>query len=270
MPGTSKNTECAVTDPNKDVVRYSDVTVDGGDFSHIPRRARLFVSGSNFVRCDFQSLQLREVNFGQGDTQSTYVDCSFDGTAFRAAAAGNARFTRCSFRDVKIRYMIAGSTEFIDCTFTGELKDCVFWGRISMDFLSRRLGRVLNEFSGNDLSEATLIDCGFRGGIDLTANALPPAPDHLVALDGRAALERALAQIAKMPASQTRDTALLLGRARERIFEFGQSHLWMSREDGDVTAHGSARDAYLVLFDTVVVTSQMLVDPATGVRMSPK
>lgn len=254
-----------VPDPDKgELIKFDGVEACDQDFSGLKPKKILGVAESRFIRCSFERLRAPKVCFGAGPTQSVYVECSFDHSRFKANAPGNARFERCTFRDVKIDYMIGQGLEFIDCIFTGRIKDVVFWGSVGMDLLVKAYGRVTNEFTGNDLSGADLIDCGFRGGVDLTENTLPLGTGTLVALDGAEALARVKRRVLEMPESPLRERVENLVKADEMSMRMGrgQEHLWVRRDDTQRLMKGQLVPAMELLFDLVKEESEALLGGA--------
>ncbi len=146
---------------------YKGADWSGQDLSH------LVPVGCRFESCRFENATLLDVTFGGGGEDSLYIGCSFDRSTIEAAAAGNARFVSCTFRDVDILELFASCIEMIGCEVSGIVRKAVFNGTVPED-RARRLGRTRNAFEGNDFSKARLIDVGFRTGIDLTRQSLPP------------------------------------------------------------------------------------------------
>jgi hypothetical protein len=116
--------------------------------------------------------------FGAGHDLSEYLDCQFDASHIRFGPGGNARFVHCSFRDVDLQEWMCSTVELVDCTFSGVLRSAIFHGAVPPD-RQKVVGRVRNEFSGNDFSACRLVDVGFRSGIDLDAQVLPRGPEYL-------------------------------------------------------------------------------------------
>lgn len=251
-----------VPDPDKgELIKFDGVEACDQDFSGLEPKKILGVAESRFIRCSFERLRTPKVCFGAGPTQSVYVECSFDHSRFKANAPGNARFERCTFRDVKIDYMIGQGLEFIDCVFTGQLKEVVFWGSVGMDQLVGAYGRETNEFTGNDLSGATLIDTGFRGGVDLTKNILPLGIGTLVALDGAETLARVKRRVFEMPDTPLREQAMNMVKSNEMWLRgtVTQEHLWMRRDDRRNVMKGQLVPARELLFDLVKEESEALL-----------
>lgn len=254
-----------VPDPDKgELIKFDGVEACDQDFSGLKPKKILGVAESRFTRCSFERLRAPKVCFGAGPTQSVYVECSFDHSRFKANAPGNARFERCTFRDVKIDYMIGQGLEFIDCVFSGQLREVVFWGSVGMDQLVGAYGRETNEFTGNDLSGADLVDTGFRGGVDLTKNILPLGSGTLVALDGPEALRRVRQRVFEMPDSPLREQVMNLVKASDMWLSgaVSQEHLWMRRSDNESLMKGELVPATELLFDLVKDESEALLGGA--------
>jgi hypothetical protein len=115
--------------------------------------------------------------------QSLFQECTFRAAEFRFGAdPGLARFERCSFDGATIEEWFTHCAEFVECTFAGaKITTSRFFGTPFECFgwLQFRHRRERNEFSGNDFSEAELIDTAFNAGIDLDAQRLPNGPEYL-------------------------------------------------------------------------------------------
>jgi hypothetical protein len=195
----------------------------GEDFSR-RRLVQLVVSGSTLIGCRFDGLRVDSAAFGAGREQSRYVDCVFDGARLKFAAGGYARFERCSFRDADLRDWFALAVELVDCTFTGRLRKCVFNGTVPDD--DRPIvRRDRNEFTGNDFSQADLIDVSFRTGIDLMQQRLPTDDRYVFVADASEAVQRVRAAIAGWQDLPRRQAAITLVRAWESAVAGGQRQL---------------------------------------------
>jgi|SRR5215467_12349656 len=129
--------------------------------------------GCRFERCNFSNAVFLQGCFGGGLEDSIYIDCTFDRATITAIAPGNARFVSCTFRDVEIVAFFARSVEMVDCEFSGVIRKAFFNGTVPADRASG-LKRTRNAFEGNDFSKARLVDVGFRTGINLKLQKLPP------------------------------------------------------------------------------------------------
>lgn len=235
----------------KDWLILDDVNLEGADFSGRTLKLGLTVRGkSSFTRCTFEKMRIGQVTFGTYP-QAVYTECSFDRSRMGMRTAGNARFVRCSFRDVRIKPLFGWKLEFIDCVFSGRIEQATFWGLLSKDDQAK-CGRTRNTFAGNDFSEADLVDVAFRDGIDLTRNKLPQSPDHLVILDGRAALARVRKRVFEMPDSKLRDYALGVVKATGVGLGIEPDHLYMNRNDG----LGPNDEAHHLVFDLLKEESE--------------
>jgi len=146
--------------------------------------------GCRFERCDFGGSEIESVSFGAGRQVSVYVGCNFDGAKLRMGPAGYARFVDCSFEKTTIEAWFCLVVEVIDCWFSGRLKKVVFNGAVPMD---KQLvsGRGQSRFKGKDMLMATLIDVGFRTGIDLSRQRLPEGDEYTYFPDALSAVRRA-------------------------------------------------------------------------------
>jgi uncharacterized protein YjbI with pentapeptide repeats len=131
----------------------------------------------------------KSVNFGGGLSQSIYTDCIFEDCDFVFGAIGNAKFSRCHFNRCRLSHIFGTKLEMLDCSFPEtRIEKAVFHGK-SRAIVSGEGKRERNEFTGNDFSTADLIDVSFRGGIDLTKQALPTGRDYIFVADmGRASI----------------------------------------------------------------------------------
>lgn len=163
----------------------------GADFRN--RRLVQFSSdGCRFERCDFGGTVIESASFGAGRQVSEYVGCNFDGAKLRMGPGGYARFVNCSFEKATIEAWFCFAVEVIDCQFSGRLKKVVFNGTVPEQDRADA-GRVVNQFDGNDFSRATLIDVGFRTGIDLSKQRLPEGDAYTYLPDALSAVRRARA-----------------------------------------------------------------------------
>lgn len=143
--------------------------------------------GCRFERCDFKGAKIQSASFGAGRRVSEYIGCSFDGATLRMGPGGYARFVDCSFEKTAIDAWFCFAVELVGCRFSGRLKKAVFNGTVPAE-KEVVVGRAVNQFEGNDFSRASLIDVGFRTGIDLSRQRLPEGagytyfPDAVVAV----------------------------------------------------------------------------------------
>jgi hypothetical protein len=198
-----------------------------GDFS-ARKLLGFFSIGCRFERCKFERLRVEDAHFGAGETGSVYVECSFDGSRFRAPTPGDARFERCTFRDVRLSHMLAFGVEFVDCVFTGRAERCVFNGAIEGARRSR-MGRDVNQFRGNDFSGMELRDVAFRTGIDLTQQQLPTGSAYVYVPEAEAAIARARASVSQWADDEGLTDALAILRWLEGELAGGEEQLFLDR-----------------------------------------
>jgi uncharacterized protein YjbI with pentapeptide repeats len=118
---------------------------------------------SEFVECSFEDMEIKDICFGGGASQTRYLNCSFDNSVFSSNVAGTARFENCSFKNVTIKKLFCVKVEFVNCVFTGEITKGNFAGvNDGLDGSSTR-----NEYIGNDFRGLDLKDVGFAN-VDLT------------------------------------------------------------------------------------------------------
>lgn len=156
----------------------------GVDFSGGPWDQWMAID-CRFERCKFGGLRVRdgEPYFGGGPHRSLYLDCNFDGANLRHFSPGRARFERCTFHRVIISDGYPRVAEFVDCSFSGRIRDTVFWARAPFP-----QDEELNEFVRNDFSQCVLDGVSFRGGIRVSDQRLPESTEYLYVADLAAVL----------------------------------------------------------------------------------
>jgi hypothetical protein len=228
--------ECAVSARSKGTVRVGtacDVFVKhehvvGRDYSS-PRCHSFRALGCTFERCGFRNLDLGDAVLASGQEQTTYIECSFDGTKFRHIVLGQARFERCSFRNVDISRMFAHAAEFVDCDFSGVMRASVFFGRVvgnHRDYLSREI----NEIRGNDFSTMRFIDVGFREGVDLSVQRLPIGNNYLYLRNAARSLGALRLKYLHSPQSTHREAVFRFLRLPMEEVRNGQASLFLCKD----------------------------------------
>ena len=101
-----------------------------------------------------------------------YLNCSFDRATIKSIAPGHARFENCTFKDTDFVQFFSRTVEFVNCEVSGIIRSAFFNGTVPPED-AEKLGRTVNQFYGNDFSGATLVDVGFRTGIDLSLQEMP-------------------------------------------------------------------------------------------------
>jgi uncharacterized protein YjbI with pentapeptide repeats len=180
------------------------------------------IHASRLIRCVFMDVHAKSVNLGGGLFQSTYTDCIFEDCDFVFGAVGNARFSRCRFNRCRLSHIFGTRLEMLDCSFPEtRIEQAVFHGA-SLASVPGEVKRERNEFSGNDFSAADLVDVSFRGGIDLTKQALPTGRDYIFVADmGRASI--VAQEISELnPGSSDAKRAQLIQRMLEFLSSSGQ------------------------------------------------
>lgn len=201
----------------------------GVDFSGC-KLVQFSAAGSRLEACRFDKTKIEDASFGAGRETSEYVECSFDGARIRFGPGGYARFVRCSFRDVDLRDWFCFTVELVDCTFSGRLRKAFFNGTVPEDKRSSA-GRERNEFFGNDFSAMTLIDVGFRTGIDLTRQKLPSGPDYIYIPEAAEAVQRARASVIGWDDLGLRQPAMTFINLLEEDVAAGQLQLFLRPAD---------------------------------------
>jgi uncharacterized protein YjbI with pentapeptide repeats len=163
-------------------VSFQDAVVEHADFRDT-WWDDFWAAGSVFVDCDFRGSRFGHAVLGDISRQTTYRHCQFDGADLRNARPGAARFEECQFAGAKIEDWRCFLNEFVACRFAGKLDGVGFSGRPwgpGADKLKPR--RTTNEFRENDFRQVDLIQCSFKGGIDIGLQ-LWPASENYVRLD---------------------------------------------------------------------------------------
>lgn len=199
------------------------------DFSSA-RVDALSVEASDLLRCSFNGMRIPVVSLGDGEKQSRFAECSFDGSWFEFQTGGNVRFEQCSFRDVRLSNWICFAVEMVGCTFTGQLRGCVFNGTVPPEDRGW-VRRSSNEFGRNDFAGADLVDVGFRTGIDLSQQRLPGGDQYVVLTTDDTSIGRVEAEIDAMPDRHDRLVADRLIGAIRFALAGGQRQLFLRLSD---------------------------------------
>jgi len=175
--------------PDDERVVLSGQVLVGADFRD--RRLQQFsAEGCRFEGARFDGAVIESASFGAGRRVSEYVGCSFDGAKLRMGPGGHARFVDCTFDGATIDHWFCLAVEIVGCTFSGRLSKAVFNGSVPPD--KREVaGRQINRFEGNDFARVTLIDVGFRTGVDLTRQRLPEGDEYTYLPNAADAVRRA-------------------------------------------------------------------------------
>jgi hypothetical protein len=209
-----------------------DLDVTGEDYSG-RKLHELSIASSRFRRCRFERMRVAVAGLGVLGHPAEFVECSFDGSRLGPPCGGSARFERCSFRNVNIPSWICESVELVDCVFSGKV-EAVFFGTIPDNDLKlrERLGRVRNEFHGNDFTGVHPFGISFIEGIDLSVQRLPLGKDLAILDDPATALSRVIREIETWPRDDRRDIAETLLRRYEEDAANGQKQLLLHTRFG--------------------------------------
>ena len=143
---------------------------------------RFTPDGCVFVNCDFRGLVFdrKWQPLFSSPLQSVFRGCRFDGADLVRADPGQTRFEDCSFADAKIEKWHAYTAEFVGCRFAGPLVQSKFYGR-PWGLGAQRLDpkRATNEFTGNDFSQADLVETIFIQGIRFNEQRWPEGPEWI-------------------------------------------------------------------------------------------
>lgn len=171
--------------------------------------------------------------------QTLFLECTFRGAVFQKGVSPFlARFERCSFDRAKIEEWFTFCAEFVDCSFAGaRIIGSRFFGTPSecYGWLQFRHRRKRNEFSGNDFSEAELIDTMFSAGIDLDAQRLPTSPEYLRINDAQRRIAEARARIGSWDAAAKREITSLLNALESESRDLEQRDLFIRKHEYELT-----------------------------------
>jgi hypothetical protein len=148
-----------------------------------------------------------------------------------------SRFERCSFRGTKISGWRSKCAEFVDCFFGATIRNSIFYGRPNgcyeeidkanairdsdrilfrtdqvseAEFQREAPRRTINEFRGNDFSEADFDYVDLRNGIDVSAQRWPEDKGYVRLDKWPARLITARRRLDSLPESTSRSNALAL------------------------------------------------------------
>lgn len=218
----------AKLDP-KDNIFLDHVHLSDQDYSGQKLRSFCTV-GARLERCRFDNIRIKmRVQFGSGREMSEFIDCTFDG-ARMDMGGGLTRFVCCSFRNANLSHWMTRAVELIDCVFSGKLHTAVFSGNVPEE-LQPFLKRERNEIRGNDFSEMTLTDVGFRNGVDLSLQKLPAGPDYVYLPDAASAFEGAKSVLLGWRNLELRRIALQILKSIEPEIGNGQKQLLLKISD---------------------------------------
>ncbi len=201
--------------PPKDAIAwFKGVRVEDVDFSGTTF-FKFLSEGTVFERCDFSRVRFAGRFLGAlglGPV-STFRDCRFAQADLRHTDPGLARFERCDFEGARIHEWRVEAAEFVDCRLGARISQSFFFGR-PCGVWGRRVNppRAINEFRGNDLSGATLIDTSFCLGIDISAQRWPDDPAYIRLDRIGERIRQAREVVARWPNDVEREDALLILR----------------------------------------------------------
>lgn len=152
--------------------------------------AQFSSDGCSFIGCRFDNVEIGSAAFGAGQRVSEYVNCSFDNAILRMGPGGYARFIDCSFEGAVIEQWVCYAVDVVDCSFSGRLRKVVFNGAVPAS-KQHAANKSTNRFEGNDFARASLVDVGFRTGIDLAKQKLPTGDGLYLLKDAEASAVRA-------------------------------------------------------------------------------
>ncbi len=217
----------------------------GEDFSGL-RIGGFSAVGSRFENCCFDQTSIGGLAAGMGPFESVFVECSFD-EAWLASVSGFARFENCSFEKTIISGWDCCDSEIVGCRFTGLIRNAVFDGTVSPQG-QLYLGRTKNECETNDFSQASLVNCVFRGGVDLTKQALPAGPAYVYVSDAQALVRRARQALERCDDSYRRTILSSILRKHEEYVASGQQQFLLRLADYPIATQEHYREQLNELF----------------------
>lgn len=143
---------------------------------------QLAPSGCVLLECDFSgaTLERRIQPVFRARRRNVFRRCRFDGADLRGVDLGGTRFEECTFDGARLDGWITRTAEFVDCRFSGRVAHVRFYGRAWGPTASKiDPPRATNEFRGNDLSGADLVDFACLMGVDVAAQRWPESEEYL-------------------------------------------------------------------------------------------
>jgi uncharacterized protein YjbI with pentapeptide repeats len=200
-------------------------------------------NGSTFVGCDFSMARFAHAVFSHVPRQTTYRSCRFDEADLRNAFPGDARFENCSFDRARLEDWLSLLAEFVGCHFAGRVQGAVFLGRPfgpGAEKVIRR--RRTNEFRDNDFREAELVDCDFRGGIEIRRQLWPTDPAYIYFDRAQERIATAKEIVSAWPESEARRLALVMLTGYSIGGSEQQEEIFTRRHDPSGTIPREVRD----------------------------
>ena len=279
--GDMADTRFELDDPRR-LILFDQVGVERVDFSH-GRFDSFKFRESTFIDCDFTGVRFGAYNSGGDDRKpSKFVGCRFDRAVMPHFGVSASRFERCTFRGTKITGWRSECAEFVDCVFAARIRDSVFYGRPSIcyeridsantalkddgiqfwgtraalaEFQREAPRRRVNEFRGNDFSEADIDYVDLRGGIDVSAQRWPEGDGYYHLDRWPERLRAARDALDHQPVSRRRDGALGLLSMFDRQESAEPEHILTPTIATNRLAAGGAWDLLLrLLVDEAHVT----------------
>ena len=189
---------------------------------------QLAIWGSTVDRCSFDKQRVEAAQVGGGPNRTIIRDCTFNDSQWGSTSLGKVRFERCSFLRFRANAWLARRVDLVQCTFSGQLRDAVFWASDPQDpGGDGSFGK--NEIARNDFSACDLVGPAFRGGIDLIDQRMPIAPHYLLVVDARAAVARAYADVVTWKDLEWRRKALNALKTMRSDIDTGQLSLLLDK-----------------------------------------
>lgn len=229
------------------------ITVSDVDFARAAFD-RLSASGCVLARCDFRqaAFDRRLAPLFEARERNVFRECRFDGIDLRAIDPGGSRFESCAFDGADMTGWTTTRAEFVDCHFAGRVERVRFYGRPWGPGASElRLSRAVNEFHGNDLRDAELVDVAFVMGIDLSKQRWPEG-DAYVRLDRiHQRLARGHAEILRWKDLDVRGQALAMLQGLSSLY-LQQNDVFARRSEARIATDPGIQDKVWTTLATVL------------------
>jgi hypothetical protein len=132
--------------------------------------------------------------------------------------------------DVALRDWRVDHVDLVGSIFTGSIRSAMFDARVPVDDDRRLGGLTRNAILDNDFSAAELLNCSFRGGIDMRRNSLPRGAEYFLVPNALDRLARADRIVSTWESAMQRDAQILLNVWSEDAAT-GQETLLLRRAD---------------------------------------
>lgn len=188
-----------------------------------------------FQNCTFEGADLREAVLGgvAGSEPNEYARVSFVRADLRKSTHLYPLYRDCDFSNANLDDVRFDASRFTRCKFSGRLNGVWFWGRYEIPhpadvpyFAKRGIDprSIVNPMEDVDFSDASLENCMFIFGIDLSRCRFPQDGAHIVLKDCLRTFDQMEQEIRASWTDPNRSEALgFLRREREDPRKAGQS-----------------------------------------------